>query len=366
MLETSLLEIIATIPSFIILGFSGLVLAASLHRRRKDKISRTPNVSVIVAAWNEGARIERCVRSIVGSDYPKRNMEIIVVGGGIDNTVEVCRKMQKSGFIKFLEEKKRAGKWSALNRAIGKAKYDYLAFTDADGVVKKNWLRSLASYRDADIVVSSSDTLTDKDHMGRLFSVTQPYMSIVSYSLTKLFNAPAFSGIGSFMKKSLAKKIKFKKSVVEDYRFCYDAAKRGYKIVIDLDAPILQGRPESLGDLRKCYLRIYHGFITEMVPLKDPFTMFLLGIGVLSLLSTILRILVPGIPLTLSMMAGVLLFLISFINMFIVAKVYISSKYIFRFPYLFFLFMFTQIIGIESFFRFLIRKNIGWPIYNKR
>lgn len=366
MFETNLLEIIATMPSFIILGFSAIILAASVRRGKPARVFRTPKISVIVVAWNEGKRIERCVRSIMGSDYPKKNTEIIVVGGGTDNTVEVCKRLQRSGSIKFLEEKKRAGKWFALNRAIGKARHDYLAFTDADGIVRRGWLKNLASYKDADIVVSSSDALTDADYIGKLFSVAQPYGSFVSYGLTKVFNAAAFSGLGSFMKKSLARKIKFEKSVVEDYRFCYEAAKKGYKIVVDLDTPILQGTPQTIWDLRKCYLRIFHGFIAEMIPLREPFTIFLLVIGILSLISTIFRILIPGIPWNMSLLAGLLLTVISVINMLIISRVYKSDKYFFRFPYLVFHFVFVQLIGIESFFRFLIRKNIGWPIYNKR
>lgn len=66
MFETNLLEIIATMPSFIILGFSAIILAASVRRGKPARVFRTPKISVIVVAWNEGKRIESFFRSITG------------------------------------------------------------------------------------------------------------------------------------------------------------------------------------------------------------------------------------------------------------------------------------------------------------
>lgn len=40
-----------------------------------------PKVSVVVAARNEAAFIERCVRSLLACDYPADRFEVIVVDG---------------------------------------------------------------------------------------------------------------------------------------------------------------------------------------------------------------------------------------------------------------------------------------------
>src|SRR5437868_2936186 len=87
-----------------LMGLSA-VLVYNWHLWQKDKqlaerlrkehqvipvLSRTPKVSVLVAAWNEAAIIGRFLESLLASPYPE--LEIIICAGGSDQTLEIARR----------------------------------------------------------------------------------------------------------------------------------------------------------------------------------------------------------------------------------------------------------------------------------
>lgn len=362
---STLAEVVPLLSSIVISSLNVMVLLAFLTRHRRKVLKRTPKVSVIVAAWNEGPRIERCVRSLVEMDYPKSRREIIVVGGGTDDTSSICKRLAKSGTIKFLEEKTRSGKWFALNRAVDVARYDYVAFTDADGIVPGNWLRTMSSYDKVDIVVSPAVALHDKGHVGKCFFIASAYLGLIAYGLSRIFRVSAFSGVGSFMRKSIVKSVRFEKSYVEDYKFCQKAISAGYNLKIAMDAPVFQGQPESFSDWKKCYLRIYHGLLSEMIFLKDGASILFLCIGALTLIGGVFSIFTGPVFFTSFIVVNSVLFVTSMVNIFIISKINGSTKYFLRFPYLFIFYTWAQLVAVESFFRWVVRRDIGWPIYNK-
>lgn len=51
------------------------------------------SVCIIIATFNAGRTLERCLRSIFQQDYPKKLLEVIIVdGGSTDKTLEIARK----------------------------------------------------------------------------------------------------------------------------------------------------------------------------------------------------------------------------------------------------------------------------------
>lgn len=93
--------------------------------------------SIIVPFLNEEKHIETCILSLISQDFPKNKYEILMVdNGSTDNSVKIINKYPQ---IKLLKETRR-GDALARNKALSKAKGKYIAFTDADCLVTKNWL----------------------------------------------------------------------------------------------------------------------------------------------------------------------------------------------------------------------------------
>jgi glycosyltransferase involved in cell wall biosynthesis len=102
-----------------------------------------PRVSVIVPAFNSQNTIEDCLDSFLRLDYPKENVEIIVVdNGSTDQTRAILER--RAAEIVLLHEHKR-GPAAARNRGLLNATGQVVAFTDSDCVVESNWLRSIVS-----------------------------------------------------------------------------------------------------------------------------------------------------------------------------------------------------------------------------
>lgn len=88
-----------------------------------------PLVSVLVAAWNEAAHIDRHIESFLALRYPHR--ELVLCAGGDDGTYErVCRYAGPA--VKVLRQEPGEGKQRALARAFRETRGEVIFLTDAD------------------------------------------------------------------------------------------------------------------------------------------------------------------------------------------------------------------------------------------
>jgi cellulose synthase/poly-beta-1,6-N-acetylglucosamine synthase-like glycosyltransferase len=99
-----------------------------------------PTVSMIVAAHNEEAVIERKVRDALALDYPREKLELMVADdGSTDRTAELARNAGAD----LVVERPHAGKVAALNAAVEGASGEVLAFSDANSFWEPDALRRL-------------------------------------------------------------------------------------------------------------------------------------------------------------------------------------------------------------------------------
>lgn len=103
-------------------------------------------VSIVVPVYNGERTIDRCIKSLLQLDYPKEKYEIIIVNNNsTDNTVKIVKEYP----VKLLHEKKQSS-YAARNLGITHAKGDIIAFTDADCMADKDWLKYLIrNFKDA-------------------------------------------------------------------------------------------------------------------------------------------------------------------------------------------------------------------------
>jgi cellulose synthase/poly-beta-1,6-N-acetylglucosamine synthase-like glycosyltransferase len=127
------------------LGYPAVLWAlAGIHRREErgvgGEIDQLPSVSLIVAAHDEEAVIGRKVQDARALDYPRERLEVIVASdGSSDRTVELARDAGAD----LVLDLPRGGKVSALNTAVGRARGEVLAFSDANSFWEPDALRHL-------------------------------------------------------------------------------------------------------------------------------------------------------------------------------------------------------------------------------
>ena len=109
-------------------------------------------VSVIIPARNEAENIGACLNSIVNQTYPQLLFEVIVVDDfSTDRTAEIVnsfagKNVSLVSLKDFAKEELNSYKKKAIEIAISKAKGELVVTTDADCIVQKKWLETIASF----------------------------------------------------------------------------------------------------------------------------------------------------------------------------------------------------------------------------
>ena len=103
-------------------------------------MSDRPSISVVVPFFNSERTLAACVDSLLAQDDLAADCEIFVVdNGSADASASIAAGY--SGITVLSEA--RTGAYAARNTAIRHASAPVIAFTDADCVVDRDWLRSV-------------------------------------------------------------------------------------------------------------------------------------------------------------------------------------------------------------------------------
>jgi cellulose synthase/poly-beta-1,6-N-acetylglucosamine synthase-like glycosyltransferase len=158
-------------------GLYGLVLLRLLWPRRPLRPlaqQPLPRVSILVAARNEEATIERCLRALAALDYPAGQLEILIGDdASTDDTAAVVRRFiaDKPQF-RLLPIRHRLGtargKSNALAHLCRAATTDYFLLTDADMALPPGWVQAMLGAAPAGVGVVTGITTAGGGLFGRL------------------------------------------------------------------------------------------------------------------------------------------------------------------------------------------------------
>ena len=145
-------------------------LARVRERRVVKDTSWEPSVSVIVAAYNEEAVIERRLENLLALDYPEDRLEVVVASdASTDRTNELVEAVATREARVRLLDCPRGGKVAAQDRAVRETTADVVAFSDANATWAPDALRELvATLADPDVAyVCGQLRLEDADGSNR-------------------------------------------------------------------------------------------------------------------------------------------------------------------------------------------------------
>ncbi len=143
-----------------------VVLARWLGRTpRQDAIA--PPLTVIVAAYNEAARIEARVRDILEQEYPPENLHVVVVDDGSSDDTATAADIGDSR-VRVIRCTENAGKAAALNAGVSAAATALVVFTDARQRFAPGALRMLVEpFADSEVGAVSGELVIESDAPGR-------------------------------------------------------------------------------------------------------------------------------------------------------------------------------------------------------
>ena len=101
-----------------------------------------PKISVVVPVYNGEATIRTCVEALLGLDYPRDRFEVIIVD---NKSTDGTRRIVEAYPVTLLQEAAVQSSYAARNLGITRASGDIIAFTDADCVPERGWLRAIVA-----------------------------------------------------------------------------------------------------------------------------------------------------------------------------------------------------------------------------
>ncbi|HMQ46846.1 MAG TPA: glycosyltransferase family 2 protein [Saprospiraceae bacterium] len=128
------------------------ILVWILLRFRKNKPlndirsanNQFPEVSLLIAAYNEAGIIAEKVKNCQALDYPADRLQVVfVTDGSVDGTPELLRQYDH---IRVLHEDGRKGKMAAVERAMAYIQTPITVFTDANTFLNTQAIRELVQY----------------------------------------------------------------------------------------------------------------------------------------------------------------------------------------------------------------------------
>lgn len=112
----------------------------AFHTAPHFRLSRYPQVSVVVASYNSARTLKACLDSLVRLNYPWFEV-ILVDDGSTDNTAEFAELHRGVRYIR----QQHQGLSVARNTGIAAASGEIVAFTDADCRADEDWLYYLVA-----------------------------------------------------------------------------------------------------------------------------------------------------------------------------------------------------------------------------
>jgi biofilm PGA synthesis N-glycosyltransferase PgaC len=293
-----------------------LFLLAKLYPRLPEYPLNMPNISLLIAAYNEQDVINAKLENVLALDYPIEKLQIIVVAdGSSDNTPDIVRSYMKRG-VELSYQPERRGKMAAINRAIPIARNEIIVFSDANNMYSPKTLRELVKPFSEPRVggVSGSKNLLDsRDALTKADSLYWQYESFIKTHETRLGSCTGVSGEILAIRTSL-----FQAPpdwiINDDFFISMNILKQGYKVVYAPEARSFEYSSLTEKDEATRRSRIVAGryqamlLAARLLPWRNPILVWQIishkmmrplvpFAMIIAFLSNLLAVILPPIPL---------------------------------------------------------------------
>ena len=145
------ITLIYLIFMFVALYMFSFFILLTIRNRHRLYSYPIPNkdffVSVIIPAYNEEGSIKDTVGHVMGLNYPKDKIEVIVLNDGSkDKTAEIVKGLLEKYENLKLINKKNSGKADSLNLGVREAKGELIAVVDSDSFPSPDSLKKLTGF----------------------------------------------------------------------------------------------------------------------------------------------------------------------------------------------------------------------------
>ncbi|UCH15552.1 MAG: glycosyltransferase family 2 protein [Bacteroidales bacterium] len=241
--------------------------------------SYEPEVTLLVAAYNERECIENKISNSFELDYPKDKLKLVwVTDGSDDGTPQILRQYKD---ITVLHEEVRKGKINAMNRAVRYIKTPIIIFSDANTRLNKNAIREIINiFRDKSVGCVAGEKriniLRKEKAVGAGEGIYWRYESVIKSLESQFSTVMGAAGELFAIRTELYNDVR-EDTLLDDFTISLEIAKMGYKIKYAPDAYASESGSLTIKEELKRKFRIASGGLQTLFRMGEVLNVFKYG-----------------------------------------------------------------------------------------
>lgn len=239
-----------------------------------------PEVTVLVAAYNEEQCIEDKIANTLNLDYPKDKLSVfIVTDGSTDNTPLIVKKFHA---VKLFHDFPRKGKINAVNRVMKHVTTPIVVFSDANTLVNHDALRKIVRhYQDPGVGGVAGEKRIYKNAEDNASGAGEgfywKYESFLKQKDAEVYSIVGAAGELFSIRTSLYEE-PAENTIIEDFYLSLRICAKGYRFMYEPGAYALETASAAIDEEWKRKVRICAGGFQAMARLKPLLNPFRYGI----------------------------------------------------------------------------------------
>jgi len=262
---SSLLALLALL--FVIYTYFGFPLLLWLRARAVVAATpqmhkeQWPEVTIVIAAFNEASHIEAKLQSLSQLDYPSERWQVVLVDdGSTDDTVARAEAL-KLPWLRVLKLSQNSGKPVALNAAMKCVETEYCVFMDARQRVSANALKSLIAHFDDPAIgaVSGELMIVDEENPEQVnVGLYWRYEKALREMESRLFSTSGATGALYAIRSEYFQPL-HQDAILDDFDTPVNVLKLGKRVIFEPSAQVFDSSQSSLDDEFRRKLRTLTG-----------------------------------------------------------------------------------------------------------
>jgi len=239
-----------------------------------------PEVTLVVAAYNEADFIEKKIENSLAIDYPANKLKLVFVADGSND--ETVDKVSKYPQVEIHYKPERRGKSMAINRIMPFITSEIVVFSDANTLLnKESILEIVKHYQDEKVgAVAGEKIVRAEDELGNIAGDGEGLYWKYE-SLLKKLDAQYYSVVGAAgelfsIRTKLFEQVE-QNVLLDDFIISMKICQKGYKVMYEPAAFATEAPSFSLKEEQKRKIRISAGGYQSVFMLKELLNIFKYG-----------------------------------------------------------------------------------------
>ena len=255
---------------YFLVKLRGIKVAPEVYKSKE-----LPEVTHLIAAYNEEDFIESKIKNSLSLDYPKDKYHLfIVTDGSSDSTPDLVRKYDD---VTLFHQDERKGKIHAVNRIMDKVKSPVVIYSDANTELNKDAIRNIVRhYNDPKVGCVAGEKRVRQEETDSSEASEGFYWKYESF--LKKYDYYLYSVVGAAGELFSIRTELFEpvssNMLIEDFYVSLKINQSGYRTAYEPDAFAMENSSEDIKEESKRKVRIAAGGFQAMVKLRALLNIF--------------------------------------------------------------------------------------------